>query len=187
MSRIGKKLVEIPAGVNVSINGRTITVKSPKYELKLEFHPEVLVSVEGNMIKVSIKDDLKRLYPVWGLTRALIANMVEGVTKGYEERLELVGVGYRAKQNDPIGVTLSVWFSKPVEFKAPDGVEIQVLDQQTIIIKGPDKHLVGFTAAKIRKVRPPEPYKGKGIRYSGEVVRRKAGKAGKAVGAGAAK
>jgi large subunit ribosomal protein L6 len=143
---------------------------------------EIEVSVENNFVKVHAKDGLKRLYPYWGLTRALIANMIYGVTKGYEKKLEMVGVGYRAKQNGNDGVSISAGFSNPIEYKAPKGIEIQVPDQTTIIIKGADRQMVGQVAANIRKIRKPEPYKGKGIRYSTEFVRRKAGKAGKALG-----
>jgi len=179
MSRIGKKQIEIPSGVTLTVVDSVIFVKGPKGELSFKLVPEISLSIEGNICKVLAKDELKRLYPVWGLTRALIANNIEGVTKGFEKRLELVGVGYRAKQNGVDGVTITAGFSHPVEFKAPKGVEIQVPEQTSIIIKGADKDAVGQTAAVIRKIRPPEPYKGKGIKYVGEVVRRKAGKAGK--------
>lgn len=182
MSRIGRKLIEIPNGVTVLVNGSVLTVKGPKDELTLNVPAEITVSLEGNKVKVEAKDSLKRLYPLWGLTRALISNMIDGVTKGYEKKLEIAGVGYRAKQNGSDGISISAGFSNPVEFKAPKGIEIQVPDQNTIIVKGADKHLVGQVAANIRKIRPPEPYKGKGIKYSFEIVRRKAGKAGKAVG-----
>lgn len=182
MSRIGKKLIEIPSEVTVLINGTSITVKGAKSELTMEVPAEISVSLEGNFVKVVAKDGLKRLYPYWGLTRALLSNMVTGVTKGFEKKLEISGVGYRAKPSSE-GVSISAGFSHPVEFKAPQGIDIQVPDQTTIIIKGADKHMVGQVAANIRKIRPPEPYKGKGIKYSTEVIRRKAGKAGKAVGA----
>ena len=149
----------------------------------MEAPAEIIITVDGNMIKVDAKDQLKRLFPLWGLTRALIANMIEGVTKGYEKKLEMVGVGYRAKQSGSDGVSISAGFSHPIEYKAPKGIEIQVPDQNTIIIKGADRQTVGQVAANIRKIRKPEPYKGKGIKYADEVIRRKAGKAGKAVGA----
>jgi large subunit ribosomal protein L6 len=183
MSRIGKKLIEIPSGVTVHIDGQAITVKGAKGELAIFAPDEIEVVVESNFVKVMAKDSLKRLFPYWGLTRALIANMITGVSKGYEKRLEMVGVGYRAKQSGGDGASISVGFSNPVEYKAPKGIEIQVPDQTTIIIKGMDRQLVGQVAANIRKIRPPEPYKGKGIKYFNEFVRRKAGKAGKAVGA----
>ena len=180
MSRIGKKLIEIPAGIKVAVNGSEVKVTGAKGELSMTVNPEITVTVEGNMVKVEAKDDLKRLYPLWGLTRALIANMIEGFHKGYEIKLEMSGVGYRAKPLGSDGVSISAGFSHPVDYKAPKGVEIQVPDRTTIIIKGYDKHMVGQVAANLRKVRPPEPYKGKGIKYSYEVIRRKAGKAGKA-------
>jgi len=183
MSRIGKKLIEIPNGVTVHINGSTVVVKGEKGQLTVEVPDEITASLDGNFVKITAKDSLKRLFPLWGLARALINNMVFGVSKGYEKKLEINGVGYRAKQSGFDGVSVSAGFSHPVEFKAPKGIEIQVPDQTTIIIKGADKHLVGQTAANIRKIRPPEPYKGKGIKYSTETIRRKAGKAGKAVGA----
>jgi len=182
MSRIGKKLIEIPSGVTVQVDGSTVVVKGSKGELSFTAPSEIIVSVEDSFVKVLAKDELKRLFPLWGLTRAMIANMVMGVTNGYEKKLEMVGVGYRAKQNSD-GVSISAGFSHPVEFKSPQGIEIQVPDQNTIIVKGIDRQLVGQVAANIRKIRKPEPYKGKGIKYSNEVVRRKAGKAGKAVGA----
>lgn len=186
MSRIGRKIIEIPSGVTVTITGSQVTVKGSKSELSVTVPAEITVSLEGNAVKVAAKDSLKRLFPYWGLTRALISNMVDGVTKGFEKKLEISGVGYRAKQSGSDGVTISAGFSDPVEFKAPKGIEIEVPDQNTIIIKGADKHMVGQTAANIRKIRPPEPYKGKGIKYSYETVRRKAGKAGKAVGSSTA-
>jgi large subunit ribosomal protein L6 len=182
MSRIGRKLIEIPDGVTVLVNGSVVTVKGSKSELIMDVPPEITVSLEGNTVKIVAKDGLRRLFPYWGLTRALISNMIDGVTKGFEKKLEISGVGYRAKQSGSDGVSISAGFSRPIEFRAPKGIEIQVPDQNTIIIKGADKHLVGQTAANIRKIRPPEPYKGKGIKYSFETVRRKAGKAGKAVG-----
>ncbi len=182
MSRIGKKLIEIPVGVSVEVVDSVVKVKGPKGELTFKPVPEIFVAVEGNVCQVTAKDELKRLFPVWGLTRALISNMIDGVTKGFEKKLELSGVGYRAKQNGPDGVIITAGYSHPVEFKAPKGVEILVPDQTNITIRGADKDAVGQTAAVIRKIRPPEPYKGKGIKYAGEVVRRKAGKAGKAAG-----
>jgi large subunit ribosomal protein L6 len=187
MSRIGKKSIEIPSGVTVQVSGSEVIVKGSKDELKMTFNPEIIVEVKDNLVNVKPKDDIKRLYPFWGLTRAMISNMIVGVSKGYEKKLEMVGVGYRAKQNGSEGVIITAGFSHPVDFKAPKGIEIQVPDQNTIIIKGADKHLVGQTASNIRKIRPPEPYKGKGIKYSGEVVRRKAGKAGKALGSAGGK
>jgi large subunit ribosomal protein L6 len=188
MSRIGKKTILIPESVKVELAGSLLKVAGPKGELSLTIDPEMEVTIVENVITVKAKDELKRLYPKWGLTRALINNMVVGVTKGFEVRLDMVGVGYRAKQNGADGAILTVGYSHPIDFKAPQGVTIQIPDQAVIVITGADRRLVGQTAANIRKIRPPEPYKGKGIKYVDEVVRRKAGKAGKAVGGtGAAK
>jgi large subunit ribosomal protein L6 len=179
MSRLGAKPVEIIEGAKVSVEGYTVTVEGPKGTLSIEARPEVGISVEGNMVVTSIKIPSKNSSAYWGLTRSLIANMIEGVTKGYEKKLELVGVGYRATQKGANGVSITIGYSHPVEFQAPEGVGLQVVDNQNITITGIDKHQVGLAAAKIREIRKPEPYKGKGIRYQGEVVRRKPGKAGK--------
>lgn len=184
MSRIGRKLIEIPQGVTVEVNGREVVVKGPKGLLTCKFEREIGVKVEENKVKVEVLGETKRSTALWGLTRALIANMVKGVTEGFEKKLELVGVGYRAKQVSPSEITLTVGFSHQVDFKAPEGIQLTVVDNTHITITGADKQLVGMVAANIRKIRKPEPYKGKGIRYEGEVVRRKAGKAGK-VGSGA--
>ena len=185
MSRIGRKPVEIPQGVIVEVNGNEVVVKGPKGTLSCTFEREIGVKVQGNIVNVAMVSETKRSMALWGLTRALIANMVIGVTEGFEKKLELVGVGYRAKSVSPTEIVLTVGFSHPVEFKAPEGITINVVDNTHITISGADKQLVGLVAAKIRKIRKPEPYKGKGIRYEGERVRRKAGKAGK-VGAGGA-
>lgn len=184
MSRIGRKPVEILQGVTVEVSGNEVMVKGPKGTLSCSFEKEIGVKVEGGQVKVGVVAETKRSMALWGLTRALIANMVKGVTEGFEKKLEMVGVGYRAKQISPSEISLTVGFSHPVEFKAYEGIEIQVVDNTHMTITGADKQLVGLVAAKIRKIRKPEPYKGKGIRYEGEYVRRKAGKAGK-VGAGA--
>ena len=181
MSRIGRKLIEIPQGVTVEVNGRDVVVKGPKGSLTCKFESEIGVKVEENKIRVEILGVTKRSNAFWGLTRALIANMVKGVVGGFEKKLELVGVGYRAKQTSPSEIVLTVGFSHPVEFKAPEGIKLAVVDNTHITVTGADKQLVGLTAANIRKIKKPEPYKGKGIRYEGEVVRRKAGKAGKVV------
>jgi large subunit ribosomal protein L6 len=178
MSRVGKKPISIPEGVTVGLEDSVVKVKGPKGELEYRIRPEIELKIEDNIITAEVKRETKGSTAYWGLTRALIANMILGVTEGFEKKLELVGVGYRAKPSSD-GVSLSVGYSNPVEFKAPDGITIEVPDAQNVIIKGIDKQLVGLTAANIRKVRKPEPYKGKGIRYIGEVVRRKAGKAGK--------
>ncbi len=184
MSRIGRKLIEIPQGVTVEVNGREVIVKGPKGPLTCKFEHEIGVKVEENNVKVEVLGETKRSTALWGLTRALIANMVKGVTEGFEKKLELVGVGYRAKQVSPSEITLTVGFSHQVDFKAPEGIQLTLVDNTHITVTGADKQLVGMVAADIRKIRKPEPYKGKGIRYEGEVVRRKAGKAGK-VGSGA--
>lgn len=179
MSRIGKKEIKIPAGVTVEVNGNEIVVKGLKGELNMTKRPEVGVIIEDDTITCSITVENKSNMALWGLTRALIANMITGVVEGFEKNLELVGVGYRATSKGPKAVSLAVGYSNPVEFEAPEGIEIEVEDQKKIKIKGINKDLVGLTAARIRKVRLPEPYKGKGIKYADEVVRRKAGKAGK--------
>lgn len=178
MSRIGKKPVDIPAGVEVNIKEGYIVVKGPKGELKQKLHDKVAVSVEDKQIVVNKKDETKLARSLFGLYRTLIANMVEGVVKGYEKRLEIVGVGYRAalKGKD---LDLSLGFSHPVLVSPPEGIEFAVEGQQKIVVKGIDKQLVGQVAADIRKIRKPEPYKGKGVRYEGERIIRKAGKTGK--------
>lgn len=181
MSRIGKQPIEIPQGVDVKIENSLVTVKGPKGDLTLNTRPEVKIVVKDNIITVKLLDEQVPAY--WGLTRALLANAIEGVVEGYEKELELVGVGYRVKKegND---LSLTLGFSHPITFKAPEGIEFEVPDNKHIKIKGFDKQLVGLTAAQIRKLRKPEPYKGKGIKYVDEVVRRKPGKS--LVGAAAA-
>ncbi|WP_041695511.1 50S ribosomal protein L6 [Alicyclobacillus acidocaldarius] len=178
MSRIGRKPIPIPAGVEVSVNGTEVTVKGPKGQLTRRVHPEMRVIVEDNQVIVERPSDEKLHRALHGTTRSVIANMVEGVTNGYTKSLELVGVGYRAaKQGNK--VTLSVGFSHPVDLPQVEGIEVEVPAQNKIVVRGIDKELVGIYAAKVRSIRPPEPYKGKGIRYEGENVRRKVGKTGK--------
>jgi large subunit ribosomal protein L6 len=185
MSRIGKKSIQIPEGVTVSITEGEVLVKGPKGELSFEYKKDIVeVKSDGKEINVSLIKDTKESSALWGTTRARIANMVQGVTEGFEKKLELVGVGYRAKQESDNEISMTLGFSHPVEFKAPEGVELKVEDNTHITVMGIDKSMVGLTASLIRKIRKPEPYKGKGIRYQGEVVRRKPGKAGK-VGVGA--
>ena len=179
MSRIGKLPVEIPAGVEVKLSGNTLTVKGPKGELVRELHPEMNIEVQDNAVVVTRPSDKKEHRSLHGLTRTLIANMVEGVTKGYQRNLEIVGVGYRAAMQGK-KLVLTVGYSHPVEFIPEDGLEIEVPAPTKIQVKGIDKEKVGQLAANIRKVRPPEPYLGKGIRYEGERIIRKAGKAGRA-------
>jgi len=178
MSRIGKKPIEIPAGVTVTINGSTVTVKGPKGELTRSFNPDMKIVVEDNQLTVTRPSDSKEHRTLHGTTRALLANMVEGVSNGFQKSLELVGVGYRA-QAQGNKLILSVGYSHPVEIVPEDGLTIEVPANTKIIVKGIDKEKVGALAANIRGVRPPEPYKGKGIRYEGEYVRRKEGKTGK--------
>lgn len=178
MSRIGKMPVVIPAGVDVTINGQEVTVKGPNGTLKETFHKNMIIKNEGNEITVTRPNDEKLNRSLHGLTRALINNMVVGVTKGFEKSLEIVGVGFRAaKQGKKLSLTLG--YSHPVEIEEPKGITIEVPSADKIIVKGADKQLVGEVAAKIREKRPPEPYKGKGIRYAGENIIRKEGKTGK--------
>ncbi|HHW73052.1 MAG TPA: 50S ribosomal protein L6 [Firmicutes bacterium] len=179
MSRIGRAPIKIPAGVEVTLNGSLIEVKGPKGQLSRELHPEMNVQVLDGSIVVTRPSDEKEHRSLHGLTRALIANMVKGVTEGFSRNLEIVGVGYRAaKQGNKL--VLTVGYSHPVEMEPAPGIEIEVPAPTKITVKGIDKELVGQTAANIRDVRRPEPYLGKGIRYEGEKVRRKAGKTGKA-------
>jgi len=178
MSRIGKKPIEIPAGVTVTQDKNTVTVKGPKGELVRSFSPEISIQVEDNTITITRPSDVKEVRALHGTTRAVLANMVEGVSKGFEKGLELVGVGYRASKQGT-KLVLNVGYSHPVEIEPEKGLEIEVPANTKVIVKGFDKERVGALAANIRGVRPPEPYKGKGIRYEGEVVRRKEGKKGK--------
>ncbi|HWO94787.1 MAG TPA: 50S ribosomal protein L6 [Bacillus sp. (in: firmicutes)] len=178
MSRVGKKPLEIPAGVTFTNNNNTVTVKGPKGELTRTFHPDIEIKVEDNVINVSRPSDQKEHRALHGTTRSVLGNMVEGVTKGFERGLELIGVGYRA-QKQGNKVVLSVGYSHPVEIVPEAGIEIDVPTQTKLVVKGIDKERVGAVAANIRDVRPPEPYKGKGIRYEGEYVRRKEGKTAK--------
>ena len=177
MSRVGRMPIVIPAGVTVSQNENTVTVKGAKGELTRTFHPDINIAVEENVITVTRPSDGKEHRSLHGLTRALVANMVTGVHEGFTKTLEINGVGYRAaKQGNKLALTLG--FSHPVEMEAPAGITIDVPAPNKIVVSGADKEVVGAVAADIRKWRKPEPYKGKGIRYEGEVVRRKAGKAG---------
>jgi large subunit ribosomal protein L6 len=175
MSRIGKMPVEVPKGVDVALKGRTLSAKGPKGNLSLEIHPEIEVEVDGAVVKVERPTDQPRHRALHGLVRSLIANMVTGVNEGFSKTLEIVGVGYRA---DPAGkgIKIQVGYSHPIDYPAPEGVTLECPNQTTIVVSGADKQKVGQAAAEIRAFRPPEPYKGKGIRYQGEHVRRKAGK-----------
>ncbi len=177
MSRIGKKPIELPSGVSVAIDGSTVTVTGPKGTLTRTLPAEMLISAEGNIVTVGRPSEATRHKALHGLSRTLVANMVQGVSQGYMKALELQGVGYKAEPK-PFGVNLVVGLSHQVAVKAPDGIKLVVETPTLLKVEGIDKELVGQVAAEIRAVRPPEPYKGKGIRYQGEQVRRKAGKTG---------
>ncbi|GFE71600.1 50S ribosomal protein L6 [Chroococcus sp. FPU101] len=179
MSRIGKRPISIPDKVTVTLNGSQITVKGPKGTLARTLPDKVILEQEGNTINVVRQDESRTARERHGLCRTLVSNMVEGVSKGFEKRLEIQGVGYRAQAQGGSKIILNVGYSKPVEMPMPEGVQVTVENNTQVIVSGINKEEVGNTAAKIRDVRPPEPYKGKGIRYQGEFVRRKAGKTGK--------
>lgn len=178
MSRIGRKPIQVPNGVNVSLEENQITVKGPKGTLSRALHKDIKVSIEGNVISVERPSDHKLHRSLHGTTRSVVANMVSGVTEGYSKNLELVGVGYRASKSGE-KLVLNVGYSHPVEFVPEGGIEFEVPAQNKIVVKGIDKEAVGAIAAKVRAVRPPEPYKGKGIKYENERIIRKEGKAGK--------
>lgn len=181
MSRIGKKPIEIPAGVEVKMDGNSVTVTGPKGTLTQEFNPNMEIKVEGNVITVARPNDEKENRALHGLTRSLLFNMVEGVANGYSKKLEVNGVGYRVQKQGKT-LTMNLGFSHPVVFEEIDGITIECPGPNEIIISGADKQKVGQFAAEIREKRPPEPYKGKGIKYADEVIRRKEGKAGKGAG-----
>ena len=174
MSRVGKKEILIPDGVKVEVAGNDVLIKGPKGELSFNCRPEIKVELKEEKIFVSPHKETKRTKAFWGLTRALLANAVEGVVKGYEKKLEIQGIGYRASV-DGKDLNLQMGFTHPVKIKAPESINFLV-EKNIITVSGINKGLVGEIASKIRKIRPPEPYKGKGIRYLGELVRRKAGK-----------
>ena len=178
MSRIGNKVITLPAGVEVTNNDNVVTVKGPKGELTREFNKNIEIKVEGNEVTLHRPNDSKENKTIHGTTRANFNNMVVGVSEGFQKALELIGVGYRA-QVQGNKLTLNVGYSHPVEMTAPEGVTFEVPANTQVIVKGINKEVVGELAANIRGVRPPEPYKGKGIRYVGEFVRRKEGKTGK--------
>jgi len=177
MSRIGRKPITLPKGVDVSVKGERIVVKGGKGELSTHMMPGVDVKIEGGIVSVSRENDEKQTRASHGLIRALVANMITGVSEGFQKTLELVGVGYRAQMQGK-KLVLSLGYSHPVEFEAPNGIEIVVENPVKIVVKGIDKQAVGQISAVIRGFRPPEPYHGKGIRYGGEHIIRKAGKAG---------
>ena len=178
MSRIGNKVVVLPAGVEIKQDGNNITVKGPKGELTREFSSDIKMNIEGNEVTFTRPNDSKEMKTIHGTTRANFNNMVVGVSEGFQKALELIGVGYRA-QVQGNKLTLNVGYYHPVEMTAPEGVTFEVPANTQVIVKGINKEVVGELAANIRGVRPPEPYKGKGIRYVGEFVRRKEGKTGK--------
>jgi large subunit ribosomal protein L6 len=177
MSRIGQQPIGLPKGVEVTVDGATVRVKGPKGELTQRVRPEIAVKVEDGQVVVTRSSDAKQHRAFHGLTRALLANMVEGVTEGYRRSLEIVGVGYRADKRGNT-LVLNVGYSHEVKYPEPEGISITTPSQTQIVVEGIDKQRVGQVAAELRAVRPPEPYKGKGIRYQGEQVRRKAGKTG---------
>lgn len=175
MSRIGKKQIEIPKGVTITKSGSALKVKGPKGELEVSVHPNITVDIEGNILQVKRNDDQKENRSLHGLTRALIQNMIVGVTESYTKMLNIVGVGYKAELKGT-NLLLNIGYSHPIYFLPPKDITLQVPAPTQIIINGIDKQLVGQVAAKIRSIRRPEPYKGKGIKYSDEIIVRKAGK-----------
>jgi large subunit ribosomal protein L6 len=179
MSRVGKKPIEIPEGVTVKIEGSLVKVKGPQGSLERKMHPDIKLIMEGSQIRVERPSDLGRHRALHGTSRVLIANMIKGVTEGFAKHLEIHGIGYKAQlQGEKLMLSLSM--SHPVVYEAREGITIEVPDPEKITVRGIDKQLVGQVAAEIRAIDPPEPYKGKGIRYVGEYVKRKAGKAGAA-------
>jgi large subunit ribosomal protein L6 len=178
MSRIGKQPIPVPSAVQVQIDGQSVTIKGPKGELQRDVHADIRLHQDDGKLVVTRPSDSPRHRALHGLTRALVANMVSGVETGFSKTLELQGVGYRAQQMGK-NIQVAVGFSHPVDVQAPSGIDLEVEGTTKIHVRGIDKELVGQVAAEIRSLRPPEPYKGKGIRYEGEHVRRKAGKAGK--------
>jgi len=177
MSRIGRKPVPVPSGVTVTVDGNIVAVKGPRGELKRAIHSDLSVSLENGNVTVTRPSDEPRHKALHGLSRSLVANMIEGVTKGYSKQLEIMGVGYKAEVK-PYGLLMSLGFSHQIEVKAPNGIKLSAPQPTQVLVEGSDKEIVGQIAAEIRSLRKPEPYKGKGVKYVGEVVRRKAGKAG---------
>jgi large subunit ribosomal protein L6 len=177
MSRIGKKPVTLPKGVTVTVDGATVRVKGPKGDLQRTVPAAMTVAVDATTVTVTRPSDEPGHKALHGLTRTLVANMVEGVTTGFRKQLEIVGVGYKA-EGRPYGLQLALGFSHPVDYRAPAGIKLSAPQPTSIIIEGANKEVVGQVAAELRSLRPPEPYKGKGIKYLGEQIRRKAGKTG---------
>ena len=179
MSRIGKAPVTVPSGVDITVDGTTITVKGPKGTLSRVIPGDITISQEDGVLNVARPDDERRNRALHGLTRSLVNNMVIGVTDGFKKNLEIVGVGYRAEAQGPTGLRLNLGFSHPVTVQAPEGITFEVPTPTQVVVNGIDKEVVGQVAANVRSIRKPEPYKGKGVRYAGERVLRKAGKTGK--------
>ena len=177
MSRIGKKPVTVPQGVTLDLKGSEVAVKGPKGELRRQLHPEMQLALANGIFTVTRPSEEQKHKALHGLTRTLVQNMIDGVSKGFTKTLEIQGVGYKAEAK-PYGVNLVVGYSHPVKYEAPKGIKISVENNTTVKIEGADKEKVGQVAAELRAVRPPEPYKGKGVRYQGEQIRRKAGKTG---------
>ncbi len=177
MSRIGKLPVIVPAGVTVKIDGNHVSVKGPKGELSRTIPSNIAIKMDGNTITLTRPSDETKDKAMHGLSRTLVANMVEGCAKGYKKSLEITGVGYKAEPK-PFGLQLALGYSHQIQYKAPPGIKLSAPQPTQVVIEGADKEKVGQVAAEIRLLRPPEPYKGKGIKYTGEVIRRKAGKAG---------
>jgi large subunit ribosomal protein L6 len=177
MSRIGKKPIPVPKGVTVTVEGNVVRVKGPKGELERTLHPSITAAHEDGTVVVGRPSDEPEDRALHGLSRTLVANMIEGVTKGFQKTLEITGVGYKAEPR-PYGLQLALGFSHPVQFRAPTGIKLSAPNPTTVVVEGANKEIVGQVAAELRNLRPPEPYKGKGIKYAGEQIRRKAGKAG---------
>jgi large subunit ribosomal protein L6 len=177
MSRVGKKPIIVPKEVEVRLDGEILSVKGPKGELRRLIHPKVGLDINGSQITLSISDNTKESSAISGLFRSLIANMVLGVTEGFKKSLELIGVGYKVEHSGN-QLVFNLGYSNPIKYDIPKGIDVQLDQKSKIVLSGIDKELLGTVAAKIRSFRPPEPYKGKGVKYLGELVRRKAGKAG---------
>jgi large subunit ribosomal protein L6 len=177
MSRIGRKPIPVPKGVTVTLDGNVVRVKGPKGELERTLHPAITAAQENGTVVMGRPSDEAEHRALHGLSRTLVANMIEGVTKGFQKTLEITGVGYKAEPR-PYGLQLVLGFSHPVQFRAPAGIKLSAPNPTTVVVEGANKEMVGQVAAELRSLRPPEPYKGKGIKYTGEQVRRKAGKAG---------
>jgi large subunit ribosomal protein L6 len=177
MSRVGKKPIIVPKEVEVRLDGEILSVKGPKGELRRLIHPKVGLDINGSQITLSISDNTKESRSLSGLFRSLIANMVLGVTEGFKKSLELIGVGYKVEHSGN-QLVFNLGYSNPIKYDIPKGIDVQLDQKSKIVLSGVDKELLGTVAAKIRSFRPPEPYKGKGVKYLGELVRRKAGKAG---------